>query len=107
VLVLPSGSEGVPTVLLEAMAAARPVVTGRSGHVGHIVTHGTEGFVVSPGDVDALARSVTQLLNDRALAARMGAAARTRALQHDVRIIAPYIALVLRNAARTRLQRIA
>jgi glycosyltransferase involved in cell wall biosynthesis len=106
-LVLPSGSEGVPTVLLEAMAAARPIVTTRSGHVEHIVSHGKEGFVVPAGDIDAMAQSVTRLLTDRVLAARMGGAARARALQHDVRIIAPYIALVLRNAASARMRRTA
>jgi glycosyltransferase involved in cell wall biosynthesis len=106
-LVLPSGSEGVPTVLLEAMAASRPVVTARSGHVDHVVSHGKEGFVVAPGDVEGLAAGVRRLLTDRALAARLGAAAHQRALHHDVRVVASKIALLLRSAAHSRLRRTA
>jgi hypothetical protein len=107
VLVLPSGSEGVPTVLLEAMAASRPVVTARSGHVDHVVSHAKEGFVVAPGDIEGLAAGVRRLLTDRALAARMGAAAHHRALKHDVRVVAPKIALLLRAVAHSRLRKTA
>ena len=42
VVALPSISEGVPTVVLEAMAAARPVVAMRVGHIGHVLTDGSE-----------------------------------------------------------------
>ena len=88
VLALPSEREGVPTVLLEAMAAGRPVVATRVGHVESIVEDGREGHLVAPGDVEALADRLVSLLGDRALAAQMGAAGRERAKGHDARDIA-------------------
>jgi glycosyltransferase involved in cell wall biosynthesis len=102
VFVLPSGSEGVPTVVLEAMAAARPVVATRVGHIGHILTNGCEGFLVQPGDVEAFAAHVAALLEQPALAARMGGAGRVRAAAHDVRGVALDLLGVLRRAATVR-----
>jgi glycosyltransferase involved in cell wall biosynthesis len=100
VFVMPRFPAGVPTVLLEAMAASRPVVTVDTGHVDHVVADGVEGFVVKQGDTDAMAERVIELLENREKAARMGAAARSRALQHDVRVVASQMAVVLRAAAR-------
>ena len=88
VLALASEREGVPTVLLEAMAAGRPVVATRVGHVESIVDDGSEGYLVNPGDIPALAERLVTLLGDRSLAARMGAAGRVRATAHDVRQVA-------------------
>ena len=88
VLALASEREGVPTVLLEAMAAGRPVVATRVGHVEGIVDDGSEGYLVEPGDVPGLADRLVRLLSDRALAARMGAAGRERASAHDVGSVA-------------------
>jgi poly(glycerol-phosphate) alpha-glucosyltransferase len=76
------------------------VVTVDAGHVDHVVANGVEGFVVEQGDIDATAERVIELLEDRAKAARMGAAARGRALQHDVRVVASQMSVVLRAAAR-------
>lgn len=101
-LVLPSASEGVPTVLLEAMAAGRPVITARSGHVDHVLDDGQEGWIVAPGDVHAMADRAVRIFTDRALAADMGRAGRARALGHDVRLVAHRIGGVLRAAATGR-----
>lgn len=98
--VVPSVPAGVPTVLLEAMAAGRPVVTVNAGHINHVIMNGVEGFVVAQGDAEAMAARVVELLEDRERAARMGAAARARALQHDVRVVSGQMAIVLRAAAR-------
>lgn len=84
VMALPSSCEGVPTVLLEAMAAGRPVVATRTGHVESIVTDGVEGRLVDVGDVSALADRLAEILTDDSLARRMGEAARLRASRHDV-----------------------
>ena len=59
VVVLTSGSEGVPTALLEGMAAGRPVVTTDAGHVQSIVDDGVEGFIVPVGDVAAIAQKIS------------------------------------------------
>jgi glycosyltransferase involved in cell wall biosynthesis len=98
VMALPSSCEGVPTVLLEAMAAGRPVVAARSGHVESIVTDGVEGFVVEVGDVPGLADRITRLLLEPETAARMGTAARARAAHHDVPRIAGDVLRLLRRA---------
>ncbi len=73
VLVLPSKEgEGLPNVLLEAMAAAKPVIATAVGGNAEIVVHGQTGFLVRPEDPAALARSITQVLRDPYMARTMG-----------------------------------
>ena len=103
VVALPSSCEGVPTALLEGMAAGRPVVASRVGHVATIVDDGVEGFLVETGDIDALAERLLRILTDTALAARMSEAARRRAAAHDVRVIAGMLLGALRDRS-VRLQ---
>jgi glycosyltransferase involved in cell wall biosynthesis len=81
VLTLPSNSEGAPLVVLEAMAAGRPVVATAVGDVPRQIVHGTTGFVVPPGQAQGLADALAQLA-DPALRARFGAAGRARVLDH-------------------------
>ncbi|MGB8818783.1 MAG: glycosyltransferase family 4 protein [Rhizobiaceae bacterium] len=71
--------DGLPTVLLEAMALGLPVVTTSVSGGPEIVAHGETGLVVEPGDTTALAASIETLLENPALAERMGAAGRKRA----------------------------
>ncbi len=68
---------GMPTV--EAMACGLPVVATAGGGIPEIVVDGETGILVKRGDADALAAAVGRLLDDRALAAEMGAAGRQRA----------------------------
>jgi len=100
VVALPSSCEGVPTALLEGMAAGRPVVATNVGHVASIVDDGVEGFLVTPGDVLSLAERLLRLLSDPELAAGMGRAARARAASHDVRVVARILFDTLREVAR-------
>jgi glycosyltransferase involved in cell wall biosynthesis len=102
VFALPSGCEGVPTSMIEAMAAARPVVVTDVGHVRSAVTDGVEGFVVERGDIDALAAKLRLLLTRPQTAAVMGGAARTRARHHEVRAVASRLRVVLEQAAADR-----
>jgi glycosyltransferase involved in cell wall biosynthesis len=99
IVALPSSCEGVPTALLEGMAAGRPAVATDVGHVGSIIDDGVEGYLVALGDVAALADRLTRLLADPALAARMGRAARRRAAAHDVTAVSRRLLGVLRVAA--------
>jgi glycosyltransferase involved in cell wall biosynthesis len=79
VFVLPSLWEGFGLVLLEAMAAGRPVVASAVGPIPEIVVDGVTGLLVPPGDPAALAEAVIKLLRDPELAAAFGRAGRARA----------------------------
>ena len=80
-LVLPSANEGTPVSVIEALAGGRPVVATRVGGVPDVVRDGVDGFLVEPGDIDALAERLGRLAADPALAARMGEAGRARVLE--------------------------
>jgi glycosyltransferase involved in cell wall biosynthesis len=79
VVVYPSVfAEPFGIVVIEAMARGRPVIISRSGGMPEIVTHGRDGWIVNPEDVDALAHALTALLSDQELAAALGRQARER-----------------------------
>ncbi len=79
-LVLASANEGTPVVAIEALAAGRPVVATRVGGLPDVVTEGQDGFLVDPGDVQALADALEPLARDAALRERLGAAGRARVI---------------------------
>lgn len=76
VFVLSSLWEGLPRVILQAMAAGKPVVATEADGSGEVIEDGTNGFLVSPGEPDELARAITSLLLDPEKAAEMGQAGR-------------------------------
>lgn len=80
VLLHSSVDEGLPTVVLEAMACGVPVVATDCGGVSEALTDGVEGRVVPPRDPDALADAVLELWESPALRARMGQAGRATAM---------------------------
>ena len=75
VLVLPSRSEGMGRVLVEAFCRGRGVVGTRAGSIPNLVEDGVSGILVPPGDTGALADAIARVLSDRALAERLGAGA--------------------------------
>jgi glycosyltransferase involved in cell wall biosynthesis len=75
VFVLSSDREGLPIAVLEAMAAAKPVIATAVGDLPSVVGDGVTGRIVAPGDRAALAEAMIELLDDRARAAEMGAKA--------------------------------
>lgn len=77
-LVLPSRWEGMPNVVLEAMAAGTPVVATAVGAVPELVIDGETGLLVPPEDPAALAQCLRRLLSDAPLRARLAAAGRAR-----------------------------
>lgn len=77
-LVLPSFAEGVPVVLMEAMASGLPVVSSRVGGIPELVEDGVSGLLVPPGDTAALADAIGKLLVNPALCARMGEEGRAK-----------------------------
>jgi len=76
--VLPSRFEGLPISVLEAMAAAKPVVATRIGGTDEAVVDGETGILVPPGDAGALAAAIRTFLADPELARRSGEAGRDR-----------------------------
>jgi glycosyltransferase involved in cell wall biosynthesis len=79
-LVLPSFAEGLPVVLMEALAARVPVVATRIAGVAELVEDGESGLLVPPGDVGALRAALAEVLGDAEMRARMGAAGRAKVL---------------------------
>jgi glycosyltransferase involved in cell wall biosynthesis len=85
VFTLSSTYEGLPIALIEAMALGRPAVVTDVGGTPEVVTDGVQGLLVPPRDPAALADGLLRLLGDAELRAKMGAAARARAFEFDIR----------------------
>ncbi len=74
IFVLPSFAEGVPVVLMEAMASGLPVVTTQIAGIPELVEHGVSGKIVAPGDDQALAQAIIEILDDPVVARDMARA---------------------------------
>lgn len=80
--VLASFNEGLPRVILEAMASSLPVVATNAGGTNELVSDGRTGIMVPPGDSTALAVAIGQVLGDPVKALAMGQAGRRRIEEH-------------------------
>jgi glycosyltransferase involved in cell wall biosynthesis len=78
-LVLPSRSEGMGRVIVEAFCRARPVVATRVGGIPDLVDDGRNGLLVEPAHTQALADAIVRILTDRELAERLSAGAQASA----------------------------
>jgi len=78
IFVLPSFAEGVPVVLMEAMAMGLPVVSTNITGIPELVDHDHSGLLATPGDVDDLVRQLQRLLVERQLGERLGRAGTSR-----------------------------
>ena len=72
IFVLPSHTEGLPNVVLEAFACGKPVVATNVGGTPEVVRHGMDGLLVPSGDMKGMASAILELAKDEALRARMG-----------------------------------
>jgi glycosyltransferase involved in cell wall biosynthesis len=81
VFVLPSLWEGHPKALIEAMACGMAVIGTDVAGVRDVISHGVNGWLCTP-DAGAISAAITQLLGDPALRVRLGAAARTFAVEN-------------------------
>jgi glycosyltransferase involved in cell wall biosynthesis len=75
-------TEGIPNVLMEALACERPVVASRVSGVPELVVDGVSGLLVPPGDVEALVAALRRIEDDPAQAAAMAQAGRRIIEQH-------------------------
>jgi len=85
VFVLASHSEGRPNVILEAMAAALPVVASDIPGVNELVEHGHTGLLFRPGVIEELTQHLLALARDATLRDRLGRAGRGSILQRQLR----------------------
>jgi len=76
VFALPSRYEGLGCVYLEAMSAAKPVIACRGQGIEEIIRHGANGFLIEPGNVDALGGTIAMLVDDPQLRNTVGGEAR-------------------------------
>jgi glycosyltransferase involved in cell wall biosynthesis len=79
---LPSFAEGLPVVLMEAMAMGIPCVSTQITGIPELIRNGTDGLLVAPSDLDALVEALAKLMDDAALRERFSRSGRKRILQH-------------------------
>ena len=84
IFVLPSLNEGMGRVLVEAMAAGKPIVASNVGGIPDLVEHDNNGLLVPPGDEKALAAAIMQLIDDPEKAKLMGQRGRELCHQFSV-----------------------
>ncbi len=85
IVILPSSSEGVPLVILEALASARPVVASRVGAIPEVLDSSC-GMLIDPPDAVEFTRALNSLLDQPELCDKLGAAGRRKMeLLHDIR----------------------
>lgn len=87
IFILTSLSEGMPSVILEAMGCGLPVIASDVGGNNEIVHEGKNGFLIAGDDVHLLADRISTLIASADLRRTMGAASRTIALEYDWRNI--------------------
>ena len=105
IYVLSTHYEGMPLALVEAMAAGCACIATDVVGVRGVIEHGVTGLLVPESDAQALADAIARLLRDPALTARLGAAARVRALaEHGSPLMHERYAALVRGAVRPDLQ---
>jgi colanic acid/amylovoran biosynthesis glycosyltransferase len=78
---IPSFAEGIPVVLMEAMAMEIPCVTTHITGIPELIRNGVDGLLVAPSNLDALVEAIGTLMDDPDLRERVGKSGRTRVLQ--------------------------
>jgi glycosyltransferase involved in cell wall biosynthesis len=94
VFVLTSSSEGLPNVIMEAMALETPSVATNVGDVRRLIVEGETGYLAAPGDYRSLARHVSMILSDDALSKELGrrACAHVRAAFSETAMVGAWTA---------------
>ncbi|HZD49241.1 MAG TPA: glycosyltransferase family 4 protein [Silvibacterium sp.] len=82
VFCLPSFAEGIPVVLMEAMAMEIPCVSTQIAGIPELIRNGVDGLLVAASDIDGLTDALARLMDDPALRERLGRSGRQRVLEH-------------------------
>lgn len=88
VFILPSYTEGLPISILEAMSYRLPVISTPVGGIPEVVRDGENGFLIKPGDKDALHNAIVRLANDEELREKMGNISYSKVQPHLPEIVA-------------------
>ena len=80
--ILPSYHEGLPISILEAMSYSLPIISTNVGGIPEILKNGENGFIMSPGDKDAMYRAILELMNNEKLRLDMGKASYSKVQEH-------------------------
>ena len=78
---LPSFAEGIPLVLMEAMAMGIPCVTTHIAGIPELIRDGIDGLLVAPSDLNGLVEALARLMDDEALRKRLARSGRARILE--------------------------
>jgi colanic acid/amylovoran biosynthesis glycosyltransferase len=98
IFALASFAEGVPVVLMEAMAMEIPCVATRITGIPELIRDGVDGCLVTPADEAELARAITRLIDDAVLRRRLGEAGRRRVLEkYDLAHNVDYLASIFQR----------
>ncbi len=85
IFILPSYNEGLPLSMLEAMAWGLPAIVTPVGGIAEVVTHGENGFLVEPGNIQQLSAAIKSLITSEDLRLSLGAKARTSIVPLDIK----------------------
>jgi glycosyltransferase involved in cell wall biosynthesis len=97
------GEDGIPVVLMEAMARGRPTVATRLSGIPELVVDGETGLLVPPGDAQALSAAIGRLIDDGGLAERLGESGRKKvAAEYDASACYGRAAALLAGVADAR-----
>lgn len=105
IIILPSvraesgDQDGLPVVLLEALASGLPAIASDLPGIDSVITHGETGLLVEPGSERELRRAIETLAGDRTLRERVSSAGRERAQSHGVESVGQRYAALLESIA--------
>lgn len=101
---LPSYNEGLPMAVIEAMAWGLPVISTPVGGIPELISHQKTGYLVEPGDIDSLAKSMQFLIENAGVRESVGQKARERVLPLDIRLYCKTLSMLFRLVVENQLR---
>ena len=84
ILIHPSNSEGLGSVILEAMAAGLPTIASNTGGIPDIIEHEQTGLLIETGNAQSLADAIERLVGDQALRNQLQTSAKAKLTEFDI-----------------------